>query len=59
MKEVDIRQCWRSIHVRGLQAQGVDSAQYGMLLIPIMMAKIPKTTPYPLPSILWRQLEFR
>lgn len=30
------------IHVRGLQAQGVDSAQYGMLLIPIMMAKIPK-----------------
>ena len=30
------------IHVSGLQAQGVDSAQYGMLLIPIMMAKIPK-----------------
>ena len=30
------------IHVRGLQAQGVDSAQYGTLLIPIMMAKIPE-----------------
>ena len=30
------------IHVRGLQAQGVDSAQYGKLLIPIMMAKIPE-----------------
>ena len=27
------------IHVLGLQAQGVDSAQYGTLLIPIMMAK--------------------
>ena len=30
------------IHARGLQAQGVDSAQYGTLLIPIMMAKIPE-----------------
>ena len=30
------------IHLRGLQAQGVDSAQYGTLLIPIMMAKIPE-----------------
>ena len=30
------------IHVRGLQAQGVDSVQYGTLLIPIMMAKIPE-----------------
>ena len=30
------------IHVRGLQAQRVDSAQYGTLLIPIMMAKIPE-----------------
>ena len=30
------------IHVRGLQAQGVDSAQYGALLIPIMMAKLPE-----------------
>ena len=30
------------IHVCGLQAQGVDSAQYGTLLIPIMMAKIPE-----------------
>lgn len=30
------------IHVRGLQAQGVDSAQYGTLLIPIMVAKIPE-----------------
>ena len=28
------------IHVRGLQAQGVDSAQCGTLLIPIVMAKI-------------------
>ena len=30
------------IHVRGLQAQGVDSAQCGTLLIPIVMAKIPE-----------------
>ena len=30
------------IHVRGLQAQRVDSSQYGTLLIPIMMAKIPE-----------------
>ena len=30
------------IHVCGLQAQGVDSAQCGTLLIPIMMAKIPE-----------------
>ena len=29
------------IDVRGLQAQGVDSAQYGTLLIPIIMAKTP------------------
>ena len=33
------------IHVRGLQAQGVDSAQYDTLLIPIMMAKIPEDLP--------------
>ena len=28
--------------MRGLQAQGVDSSQYGTMLIPIMMAKIPE-----------------
>ena len=39
-----IRQIYDQVetHVRGLQAQGVDSAQYGKLLIPIMMAKIPE-----------------
>ena len=30
------------IYMRGLQVQGVDSAQYGTVLIPIMIAKIPE-----------------
>lgn len=30
-----------NIHVRGLQALGVDSYQYGSLLIPIIMSKLP------------------
>ena len=42
------------IHVRGLQAQGVDSAQCGTLL-----TQARRSTPYPQPSILWRQLEIR
>ena len=30
------------IQVRGLQALGIDSAQYGALLIPILMEKLPE-----------------
>ena len=30
-----------SVHVRGLEALGVDSNQYGSLLIPVIMAKLP------------------
>ena len=30
------------IQVRGLQALGIDSAQYGALLIPIIMEKLPE-----------------
>ena len=30
------------IQVRGLQALGIDSAQYGALLIPISMVKLPE-----------------
>ena len=30
------------IQVRGLQALGIDSAQYGALLIPIFMEKLPE-----------------
>ena len=31
-----------SVHVRGLEALGVDASQYGSLLIPIIMAKLPQ-----------------
>ena len=30
-----------SVHVRGLEALGVNSSQYGSLLIPVIMAKLP------------------
>ena len=30
-----------SVHVRGLQSLGVSSEQYGSLLIPIIMSKLP------------------
>ena len=30
-----------TVHIRGLASLGVDSAQYGSLLIPIVMAKVP------------------
>ena len=30
-----------SVHIRGLQSLGISSDQYGSLLIPIMMAKLP------------------
>lgn len=30
-----------SVHVRGLQSIGISSDQYGSLLIPIIMAKLP------------------
>ena len=33
------------IQVRGLQALGIDSAQYGALLIPIFMEKLPEELP--------------
>ena len=42
------------IHVHGLQAQRVDLAQYGTLL-----TQARRSTPYPQPSVLWQQLEFR
>ena len=31
-----------SVHVRGLEALGVDASQYGSLLIPVIMAKLPQ-----------------
>ena len=31
-----------SVHVRGLEALGVNSSQYGSLLIPVIMAKLPQ-----------------
>ena len=31
-----------SVHVRGLEALGVDARQYGSLLIPVIMAKLPQ-----------------
>lgn len=31
-----------SINVRGLEALGVDSSQYGSLLIPVIMSKLPQ-----------------
>ena len=32
-----------SINVRGLEALGVNSSQYGSLLIPVVMSKLPRT----------------
>ena len=31
-----------SVHVRGLEALGVDASRYGSLLIPVIMAKLPQ-----------------
>ena len=31
-----------NVHVRGLQALGIDSNQYGSLLIPVIMSRVPK-----------------
>ena len=31
-----------TVHIRGLEAIDINSDQYGILLIPIVMAKLPK-----------------
>jgi hypothetical protein len=37
----DLRRVYDKINVRGLEALGVKSEQYGSLLIPIIMSKLP------------------
>ena len=41
-----------SINVRGLEALGVNSSQYGSLLIPVVMSKLPQEVGYRLQEIL-------